>query len=191
MDTTSNSLLYKLSQPEFGSSWNRFVELYTPMLFYWSLRTGLSEADAEDLVQDVLLVVFAKVRSFDRRRDGSFRKWLQVVTLNKARERFRRRSLSIIRSDGEFDPLSDVADRSTIDEFWEVEYRGQLVHRAMQIMQSEFEPKTWRACWEHVVQERPAKEVAEELGLTTNQVWVYSSRVLKRLKDELNDLIED
>ena len=174
-----------------NEAWNRLVELYTPLLFHWSLRTGLNEAESEDLVQEVFAALLTKLRTFERLRDGSFRKWLQVVTVNKCRERFRRKQLPTVNGDGGSDPLSAVADPATLAEFWEDDYRQQLVQRAMQIMQAEFSEKVWQACHQHIVLSRPAAEVAEELGITANAVRVYSSRVLARLRVELSDLLDE
>ena len=191
MHTTSMTLLEHLQQPDDQAAWNRFVDLYTPLLFYWSLRTGLTDAESEDLVQDVFVVLLAKLKNFERQRDGSFRKYLQVVTVHKCRERFRRKQIPTVQGDSESDPLSSVADPAMLTEFWEDDYRQQLVQRAMQIMQAEFSPKVWQACHEHIVKGRPAADVAEQLGITANAVRVYSSRVLARLRAELGDLLED
>ena len=56
-------------------AWNRLVDLYTPLLFHWSLLTGLNEMESEDLVQEVFSALLTKLRTFERQRDGSFRKW--------------------------------------------------------------------------------------------------------------------
>ena len=174
-----------------NAAWNRLVDLYTPLLFHWSLRTGLNEVESEDLVQEVFAALLIKLRTFERQRDGSFRKWLQVVTVNKCRERFRRKQLPTVNGDSSSDPLSAVADPATLAEFWEDDYRQQLVQRAMQIMQAEFSEKVWQACHQHIALSRPAADVAEELGITANAVRVYSSRVLARLRVELRDLLDE
>ena len=57
-------------------------------------------------------------------------------------------------------------------------------------MQAEFAPGTWKACWEHVVMGRPAAEVAAELGLALGSVYVAKSRVMSRLRQELQGLLE-
>jgi RNA polymerase sigma-70 factor (ECF subfamily) len=57
-------------------------------------------------------------------------------------------------------------------------------------MQADFQPTTWKACWEHVVAGRPAAEVAAELGITVNAVHLARARVLRRLRQELEGLIE-
>ena len=113
------------------------------------------------------------------------------MTVNKCRERFRRKQLPTANGGSDSDPLSAVADPATLVEFWEADYRQQLVQRAMQIMQAEFSPKVRQTCWEHIVQARPAADVAEELGITPNAVRVYSSRVLARLRTELSDLLDE
>lgn len=172
-------------------AWNRLVDLYTPLLFNWSLRTGLNEAESEDLVQDVFQTLLIKLRTFERQRDGSFRKWLQVVTVNKCKERFRRKQLPAANAHDDSDPLSAVADPATLAEFWETDYRQQVVQRAMQVMQAEFSEKVWQSCWQHIVLSRPAADVATELGITANAVRVYSSRVLARLRTELSDLLDE
>ena len=113
------------------------------------------------------------------------------MTVNKCRERFRRKQLPTVNGHDDSDPLSAVADPATLVEFWETDYRQQLVQRAMQIMQAEFSEKVWQACWQYIVQSRPAADVAEELGITANAVRVYSSRVLARLRTDLRDLLDE
>lgn len=63
-----------------------------------------------------------------------------------------------------------------------------LLRRALEVMRREFRPPTWRACWEQVVQGRPAAEVARELSL--NAVYVARSRVLRRLREYLDHLLD-
>src|SRR5262245_666931 len=91
MDTPA-SLLERLKQPADQNAWARFVELYTPLLYYWARRAGLQEADAADLVQEVLGLLFQKLPEFAYDPGRSFRNWLRTVTLNKLRERRRRGS---------------------------------------------------------------------------------------------------
>ena len=80
MNTTSFSLLERLRQPSDSAAWDRFVELYTPLLFYWGRRAGLQSADAADLVQDVFEVLLHKLPEFQYDRQKSFRSWLRTVT---------------------------------------------------------------------------------------------------------------
>ncbi len=189
MHTTSATLLERVRLRTDRAAWDRFVRLYTPLLYCCGKRFGLAEADAADAVQDVFVLLLVKLPTFQYAKDGSFRTWLRTVTVNKFRERFRKRHETV--AGGSERGLSDVADKGDSDEFWNVEHRRQLVSRALQIMQSEFEETTWQACWQTTVHDRSAAEVAAELKITINAVYVARSRVLRRLREELRDLLDE
>jgi RNA polymerase sigma-70 factor (ECF subfamily) len=74
--------------------------------------------------------------------------------------------------------------------FEEAEYRQHLARRALELMQAEFPPATWKACWEVVVAGRPAAEVAAELAISIDSVYAAKSRVLRRLRQELAGLLD-
>jgi RNA polymerase sigma-70 factor (ECF subfamily) len=86
--------------------------------------------------------------------------------------------------------LPDVEGLDTTLELDEAEYRHHLVKQAFQLMQAEFPPLTWKACWEYMVAERSAPEVATELGITVNAVYLAKSRVLARLRRELEGMMD-
>ena len=90
MNSTHSSLLERLRRPDDVEAWDRFVRLYTPLLFHWARGAGLRDPDAADLVQDVLVVLVRKLPEFHYDPRKSFRAWLRTVTLNKWRERLRR-----------------------------------------------------------------------------------------------------
>jgi RNA polymerase sigma-70 factor (ECF subfamily) len=188
MNTTSASLLCRLRQPGEQDAWTRFVKLYTPLLYAWAHRLGLQDQDAADLVQDVFALLVQKLPQFKYDPQNSFRSWLRTVTLNKWRDRRRRHVPAAAGPDGA--ALADLAAPADDDAFGEAEYRQHLVSRALQLMQAEFAPRTWKACWEHVVAGRPAAEVAAELGISVGSVYVAKSRVLSRLREELQGLMD-
>ena len=187
MQSTPASLLLRLRQPGEQRAWEQFVDLYTPLLFHWSLRLGLKEADAADLVQDVFLVLSQRLAGFDYDRQKSFRGWLRTILMNKWRDRQRRAVLPLA---GGNISLEQLASPESGDVVSETEYREFLVSRALEVMQTEFQPTTWKACWEHVVAGRPAADVARELGITANAVYLAKSRVLRRLRAELDGLLD-
>jgi RNA polymerase sigma-70 factor, ECF subfamily len=186
--TTSLSLLQRLREPSEKLAWDRFVLLYTPLILQWAGRLGLREPEASDLVQEVFLLLVRKLRQFQYRPDQRFRGWLWTVTLNKCRELGRRRPdlpLAVSAED-----LANVVAPDTKHEYEETEYRQYLIERALQLMREDFQPSVWKACWECVVAGRPGKEVAQELGMTVNAVYLAKSRVLRRLHQELSGLID-
>jgi RNA polymerase sigma-70 factor (ECF subfamily) len=139
-------------------------------------------------VQDVFAALVHKLPEFTYERDRSFRAWLRTVTLNKFRENFRRRAVS---APGTGEPLPlELACADPAQAFDEAEYHRHLTTRALEIMQAQFQPAPWKACWEHVVAGRPAAEVAAELGMSEGAVYVASHRVLRRLREELEGLLD-
>jgi RNA polymerase sigma-70 factor (ECF subfamily) len=187
MNTTSASLLQRLRQPSAQDDWGRFVQLYSPLLYGWAHRLGLPDADAADLVQDVFTALVQKLPEFRYDSGKGFRGWLRTVLLNRWRDLGRRASAAGRGSRQAALPELPAPEE---DFLAEQEYRQQLVSRALQLMQAEFSLCTWKACWEHVVADRPAKEVAEELGISVGSVYVAKSRVLSRLRQELEGLMD-
>jgi RNA polymerase sigma-70 factor (ECF subfamily) len=186
MNTTPASLLERLRQPSDRAAWARFVELYTPLLYYWARRVGLREADASDLVQEVFVLLWVKLPEFRYDPGKGFRGWLRTVTLNKWRERLRKDQA---RPDAGARPLPDVPGPGALD-VWETEYHQHVLRKAMELMQNEFEATTWKACWEIVACDRSAAEVAAELGLSVGAVRAAKFRVLARLRQELEGLLD-
>lgn len=186
MHTTSASLLDKLRLPENASAWERFVELYTPFLYYWANRVGLRGNEATDLVQDVFVILLTKLPEFEYDDTRNFRAWLRTVTLNKWRET-RRRSARLAANGIDLD---DLPDPSSDDDEWASEYRQHLTRRAIELMQTDFEPASWKACWKVIVEARPAAEVASELGLSVGAVYAAKFRILARLREELAGLLD-
>jgi RNA polymerase sigma-70 factor (ECF subfamily) len=188
MHTTPASLLGRLRLPSQPQAWSRLVELYTPLLLYWARRAGLQPQDAADLVQEVFIVLVQKLPQFIYDRHKSFRGWLRKVALNKLRDRQRRRSVAeVAATDAE---LADLAVPDGVEAFWEGEDQKHLVARALEVMQREFKATTWKACWEHVVCDRPAAEVAADLGISENAVYIAKLRVVRRLREELAGLLD-
>jgi RNA polymerase sigma-70 factor, ECF subfamily len=186
MDTTPSSLFERLQQPtERQVAWSRFVQLYTPFLFDRARRLGLQAQDAADLVQDVFTVLLRELPGFHYDRGRSFRGWLHTVLANKWRESCRRR---VVPPAGP--GVNDLAGPDDVAAFEEAEYRQFLSGRALELMQAEFQPTTWKACWEHVVSGRSAAEVAAELGISEGAVYVAKHRVLRRLRQELDGLLD-
>jgi RNA polymerase sigma-70 factor (ECF subfamily) len=184
MTRTPISLFDRLQTPTDGPAWSRFVRLYTPFLFHWAHRRGLSPEDTADLVQEVFAHLLKTLPGFRYDPGRSFRAWLAVVVGNKWRElNRRRRPVSV--------PADDLADvPGPADGFDEEEYRRHIAGRALALIRTEFAPGTWKAFWGVVVEGRPTAAVAADFNLTVNAVYLARSRVLRRLREELAGLVE-
>lgn len=188
MPATPASLLERLRLPNSERHWDQFVELYTPLLFFWARRMGLGQEDAADLVQDVFVVLSRELPGFRYNKGQRFRGWLWTVTLNLCRQR--RRSAAARPSLEAVSDLSEYPQEDWVPEFDEAEYRAYLVQRTLKLMQAEFSPPMWQACWETVMNAKPAADVAKDLGITVNAVYLAKSRVLRRLRTILDGLLD-
>lgn len=188
MTTTSASLLMRLREPTDRDAWSRFVKLYGPLIFKWAQRVGLDAEDASDLVQDVMALLLRKLPEFRYDDSRSFRSWLKTVTINKWREQCRRKSLPI--ADATMSGMARLPDPYDELDFWESEYRNQVIARAMQLMQSEFQPATWQACRRYVFGGESPDALAKELGVSVWTIYSAKSRLIKRLREELDGLLD-
>lgn len=188
MNSTSESLLLRLRKANDQQAWSKFVNLYTPLLFYWAQQTGLQSQDAADLVQDVLTIVFRKLPDFKYDPNKSFRSWLQTITLNRYREYGRKRSVSRNALTGT--ALNLLPAESVAESTWDLSYQRSLFSTAMEMLKDEFRPKTWEAVRKFVLENRPAAEIAKETGVSVWTIYAAKSRLLARLREELKGLVE-
>lgn len=187
MLTTSIHLLERLRHREDQAAWERFVSLYSPLLFRWGRQSGMPIRDASDLVQDVLVALLHELPNFHYEpRQGRFRGWLKTIAVRRMsdyRKRWNPAAPSAQR------PLEAMAVASE-EPHWPSDDRQFLVRRALELMRSDFAPATWQACWELTVGDRPAAEVGRMLDMTEGAVYAAKCRVLRRLRQELEGLIE-
>lgn len=189
MESTSVSLLNRLRQPHSDMAWQRFVDLYAPLIFHWARKRGLPVNDAADLVQDVLADLIVDLREFRYDPSQRFRGWLYTIVNHRASNLRRRLELAPQSIDGSLlslMPSDDDADQL----FSEAEYRCQIALRAFELLQDEFEASTWQAAWLQIAKNQPASVVAREFGMTINAVYIAKSRVLRRLRQELKGLVD-
>lgn len=186
MDTSLN-LLARLRQKERDpAAWDRFVQLYSPMLYCWAQRMGLQEQESLDVVQEVLTLMLCKLVDFQH--DGrSFRGWLRTVVRNRCRDHLRRlgRAPQGLASGSEVPaPAANPGE-----DLEEAEFQGMLIQQAIRLMHSEFREATWKSCWLTVAEGMSSREAAQVLGLTVNAVLVARSRVLRRLRAEFGEML--
>lgn len=190
---TSVSLLERLTGNPGDDDWRRLLDLYQPLLRAWMLRAGVAASDVDDLIQEVLLVVFREVGGFERRGSGAFRAWLRTILAHRVHNYFRgqqHRPAAI----GGSEMLQSLAElespESALSQLWDREHDDHVVAILLRRVHRDFAPATWQAFCRHVQQGEPAASVAAELGLSLNSVLLAKSRVLKRLRQELGGIID-
>jgi RNA polymerase sigma-70 factor, ECF subfamily len=191
--STSLSLLDGIRERD-PDKWNRFANIYGPLLYSWCRRGGVPEQDAADVSQEVFRAVAAGIQSFRREQAGdSFRGWLWGICRNKIKDHFRYRGRHPDAVGGSqiADQAQQIADG--LPETWsesDLQQDSQvLFHRALALIQDEFESRTWQAFWRIVVEDRSAGEVADELGMTLGSVHNAKYKVLRRLRLEFDGLL--
>ena len=193
MNPTSVTLLERLRTQPDEETWKRLDDLYRPLIRRWLLRDPTLRNEAEDLVQEVLAVLVRELPRFQHDRPGSFRCWLRTITLNrlKAFWQSRRHRPQCVGSDSDGLILGQLEDpHSTLSRQWDDEHDRHVVRRLMDLIEPQFESATLQAFRRVVFDGAKPTEVATELGITVNAVLLAKSRVLRRLRQEGEGLID-
>jgi RNA polymerase sigma-70 factor (ECF subfamily) len=170
-----------------AAAWQRLVTLYTPLLHAWLAGAGLQPADRDDLTQRVLEILVRQLPAFDHNgRPGAFRAWLRGIVANLLREHWRGRPTPATDS-----VLSQLADDAAgLSRVWDEQHDRHVLHALMELVRPEFTTPTWQAFRRVALEGVPARTVAEELGLSVNAVLIAKSRVLARLRQEAQGLVD-
>ena len=191
---TSISLLDRLQQGVSATAWQRMVDLYTPLIRGWLRRHSLRDQDMEDLVQEVLAIVVRKLPDFRRQpRQGAFRSWLRHITVNCLRDFWRARRFQprLSGAGGFSHVLGQLEDpESPLSQLWDQEHDDHILRRLLERISPHFEAKTWQAFQRVALEGASVDQVALELGLSVNAVFIAKSRVLNALRKEGQGLLE-
>lgn len=185
LDVTSTSLLQGLEDAGNRTIWRQYVDRYRPLIVGYLRRLGDAPNDAEDIAQAALLDFSEAYRAGRYRRDqGKLSSWLFGIVRNHhlrhvaARARGGRESAVIGEAE---EPAAD----DELERRWEEEWRRRVLEACVDEVRREFEPTTIRAFERFALDDRPAREVAAELGLTENAVFGAKRRVLARIREVL------
>jgi RNA polymerase sigma-70 factor (ECF subfamily) len=191
-NATSLTLLERIRAGD-SAGWRNVIDLYSPLVRYWCRRFGIDDADADDVSQEVFQAAAQQIGQFRREQAGdTFRGWLRGITRFKALAFWRERKqfAEPIGGSEAWHRLQEVPEHEAPPDTEEADQMSALFHRAVGLLRDEFEERTWRAFWRTAVDEQPAGAVAGELGMTANAVRMAKSRVLRRLREELGDLVD-
>ncbi len=183
---TSPTLLGRVRANQAGA-WERLVELYGPLVYHWCGRARLGPEDTADVFQEVFRAVARHIADFRRDRPGdSFRGWLRTITRNKVRDHFRRvqdepRGTGGTDAQRRLQAVPELAD----DDPSEADVVRRQLYQALELIQDEFEPRTWQAFWAVQMDGRGTDDVGAALGMTAAAVRKAKLRVLRRLRQEV------
>lgn len=187
---TRPSLLLRIRNAADQLAWEEFLATYEPTLRRVLRSKGVQSADADELIQEVLLTVLRSIPTFQsNQRVGAFRRWIATILQTKLLD-FRRRQKS--REDRHL----KLAQRSHPDDLWQVDattiedldkdldlqLEHQIFFQATQAVRNMIHETTWLAFWKTEIEQKDAMIVAAELQLSVGQVYVSRSRVLAKLR---------
>ena len=190
--TTRASLLLRLRDAEDHEAWVEFVTLYEPVIYRLLRRHGLQDADARDVMQEMLLAVSRSIDRWDPAKDrGSFRGWLRRVARNLVVNWLKQPGRRMPAAGGSdmllmLDMLPDAGQMDTVE--FDRELRRALFRRAAQRVRGEVRPATWQAFWETAVGGTSPADAAAKLGMTVGAVRIARCRVVARLRAAVTEL---
>jgi RNA polymerase sigma factor (sigma-70 family) len=198
---TRSSLLSRLRDLGDSDSWRAFFETYWRLLYNLARKSGLADADAQDVVQETVIAVARKMPGFHYDpAQGSFKQWLLVITRRRIQDHLRRvyRSLPAV-----IDPPVEVADRmanqptdslppgAAFEAAWEEEWRDNLYRAALARVRQRANPKHFQVFDGCVLQGLRPPEVARMLGLNVAQVYLARHRVTQAIKRAAAEVEEE
>jgi RNA polymerase sigma-70 factor, ECF subfamily len=193
MDETRQSLLLRARTGE-ESAWTDLTDLYRPLIVGWLNRQGVPAGDLNDLSQDVLLTVVRHLPGFQHSgQRGAFRAWLRTIIVSRTADYWRAQEAGsrAAGGSGATAALQQLADPdSDLNQRWDEEHDRYVLDCLLDLIEEEFQPTTLQAFRRLALDGAGAAEVAAELGLSVAAVYVAKSRVLARIRQEAEGLID-
>jgi RNA polymerase sigma-70 factor (ECF subfamily) len=184
----------RLKNAEDVATWNDFVTIYAPVIFRVASRHGFQTADAENLIQEVLLSISRALPQWLQREDrGSFRAWLLKIARNEAVDMLTRRATRPLGKDGlEAERLlAEVPDhRGDLSSQFDLEYEQAVFQWAAAQVRDSVSDTTWQSFWLTHVEGISVDTAAKQLNMRTGTVYVARGRVMNRIQ-ELVQQFED
>jgi RNA polymerase sigma-70 factor (ECF subfamily) len=182
---TRKSLIGALQTGGRRDAWSEFHGLYGELILRWCRRGGLGAVEAEDVCQEVYLKLFKGIRGYQIDR-GRFHSWLYAV-VDRARVDFLRGANRVqLLTDSLLEHLG-AHERSARPEESGDRGAGELWGKIVAAVKGQFADHYWQAFCRHKLDGMKARDVAEELGLTENVVYVACNRVMARLREEFQN----
>jgi RNA polymerase sigma-70 factor (ECF subfamily) len=189
---TSTELLRGLRDRLDAAAWGLFNERYRPIVVNYARRCGLQPADAEDIAQESLTEFLRAYRAgrYDRARGTRLRDWLKGIAANRVKDFLRRQARGqerqVASTDSQTDFMLQVPAGEEEDP-WEHEWRAAVLKMCIDAVRTEFDTGTLHAFEEYAVRQRPVGDVAQELGMTPNAIYIAKSRVIERMRVLVED----
>ena len=191
------TLLSRIKDWKDRDSWKDFFDTYWKLIYTTAIKAGLSEAEAEEVVQETIITVAKRIGSFKTDpKHGSFKGWLLQITYSRITDQFRKRPPA-----GRFAGPCDWSDATPIAErvpdpgiqlerIWDEEWDKNLVEAALERVKKVVSPHQYQIFHLNVIKKMSAQEVRKTLGVNAAQVYLAKHRVGSLVKKEIR-MLED
>ena len=194
--STRYSLLSRLEDREDQDSWRDFFNTYWRFIYSVALRSGLTDAEAQDVVQETVICVAKDIHKFKRDRTmGSFKGWLRNLTRWRIADQLRKRTRLGARDDSETGgrvPRPNVAEipdpNAGWESFWDEEWHDNLLNAAVEKLKGSVKEEHYQIFDLYVLKQWPARTVADMLGVNIGLVYLVKYRMAALLKKEVHRL---
>ena len=190
---TSITLVEELKKTDNDTAWNRFYELYAPLILGFARQRGFGEASAKDILQETMCQLFQYLEGFNYNpQRGQFRSYLLRIVMSRMSKyvsnSVRARPLTTSENGTEID-VPDPNSSAPWDDF-EMLWKKNLLKQALARVKAKVKPLTWRSfeCYALQGYKKSGDDVAEELGINKNRVYQHKNRVIDLLRQEVKDL---
>ena len=172
--------------------WRQFDAIYRPILLAYLRSQGLKEFEASDVVQDIFVKLLAKIHTYDREK-CRFRSWLFRVAHNTLIDYTRRRTSHEKAVEGWMSHVlrATPSDSVRMKEAWVRLYRQRILEHALEVVRARVSARVWCCFEQRLLRNRPADQIAQDLGLQPNAVYVNACRVLKLVRATCEEFDED
>jgi RNA polymerase sigma-70 factor (ECF subfamily) len=194
---TRTTLLERLKDWRNESSWQVFFDTYWKLIYGVAIKGGLTETEAEDVVQETMISVAKHIPTFKyNRKIGSFKGWLLNMTRWRITDQFRKRQPALVHplpfgdADTDVQSTSQVADPASLDwnALWDAEWEKNLLEAAIVRVKRRLDPEKFQIFDFYVNKEWPPDKVAKAFGISVDQVYLAKHRVLEIIKEEVQRL---
>ena len=190
---TRASLLGRLKDWQDHESWREFYDLYRRLIFGAALKSGLTETEAEEVLQETMLSVAKTIKEFEYDRSRcTFKSWLRHLTQKRIADEFRKRgrnpaAKAARTSTSRKTPLLESLpspESFNLDEIWEEEWRQKILEAALERIKNQVSPEQYQIFDLCVLRKLPVKKVAAMLDVSAGQVYLARHRISRALKKE-------
>jgi RNA polymerase sigma-70 factor (ECF subfamily) len=190
---TRYSLLSRLQNRDDQDSWKDFFDTYWRLIYSIALKSGLTEAEAQDVVQETIICIAKDIEKFKRDRTlGSFKGWLRNLTRWRIADQIRKRDpatngfkpTDTNACPSELTEIADPADAG-LEKIWDEEWQTNLMSAAVERVKRRVKEEHYQIFDLNIVRQWPANKVARALGVNIAQVYLAKHRVLALIKKEV------